>query len=350
MSVSVIIPCLNEEGSISECVRLVKEAFSKENDLEVLVVDNGSTDRSKELAIKAGAKVVDEPRRGYGSAIMRGLKEARGEFLVVGDADNTYDYRDGADLVEALKEGAEFAIGDRINGVLEAGAMPWLHQRIGTPVLTWVLNRFFGSSVSDINCGLRAIRKESVERLKLRSPGMEFASEMVIHAQKAGLKFAERKIRYYRRKQGEAKLRTFRDGWRHLRFILLCAPFPLFFIPSAIVIATSLFYISQERLGFQVLGGGLLLVGVQLSIFGLLAKTYLWVVDSFLVDRAFGNIFGRFRLEHGILISLALTLYGVILLSHVDLASLIRGAWLLVLAVQIFFSSFLISIILMKRD
>ena len=350
MSISVVIPCLNEEGSIVDCIRLIREAFPVAADLEILIVDNGSTDASKTLAIKAGACVIDEPRRGYGSAIMRGLREAKGEFIVIGDADNTYDFRDGAKLVDLLREGAEFAIGDRINGEVEKGAMPWLHRNLGTPVLTWILNRFFGSRVSDINCGLRGIRKTSVERIRLRSLGMEFASEMVIHAQKAGLKFAERPIRYYRRREGQAKLRTFRDGWRHLRFILLCAPFPLFFIPSALVIGFAIYFLIQTRLGFQVLGGGLLLVGVQLSIFGVLAKTYLWVVDSFLVDRRFGSILEKFRLEHGILISLALTLYGAILLTDLDIGSLIRGSWLLVLAVQIFFSSFLISIILMKRD
>lgn len=349
MSVSVVIPCLNEEGSIEECVRLARAAFPDEPALEVLVVDNGSKDRSKELATKAGARVIEEEKRGYGAAILAGLKAAQGEFIVIGDADNTYDFKDGKALVEELKKGAEFAIGDRINGKVDPGAMPWLHQHLGTPVLTWVLNMFFGSRVHDINCGLRAIRRTSLERLKLRSPGMEFASEMVIHAQKAGLKFAEAPIRYYRRHFGQAKLRTFRDGWRHLRFILLCAPFSLFLFPAFLGILTTFFLFSSNRFGVQVLGSLLLIVATQTLIFGFIAKSFLWVQDSFLVDRAFGKLISRFKLEYGIFISFVMAVVGIFFFNQVDLANLIRGSTLIALSVQVFFSSFLLSTILFKQ-
>src|SRR5262249_30400389 len=161
--------------------------------------------------------------------------------------DNTYDFIDGSQLVDELAKGAEFAIGNRLKGPPDPGAMPWLHQHLGTPVLSYVLSRFFGCRVHDINCGLRAIRRSRLKDLKLRSPGMEFASEMVIHAQKAGLKFSEIPIRYYRRHHGQAKLRTFRDGWRHLRFILLCAPFPLFVIPAIFFATLSGFAFADER-------------------------------------------------------------------------------------------------------
>lgn len=350
MSVSVVIPCLNEEGSIEEAVRKAKDAFAQNSLEEVLVIDNGSTDRSKELASRAGARVVSEEKRGYGAAIMRGLREARGDFLVIADADNTYDFRDGVKLVEKLKAGADFAIGDRIHGEIEAGAMPWLHRNVGTPVLTWVLNRFFGSGVHDINCGLRALRRDCVDRLKLRSPGMEFASEMVIHAQKAGLRFAEDRIRYYRRRQGQAKLRTFRDGWRHLRFILLCAPFPVFIVPSALTVILGIWFSTSDRLGFQVLGGGLYAVAFQLFLFGVLAKSVMWVSDSFLVDRVYGRLLKHFRLEFGMIVSALLAVVGLVLTGEATLTGLIRGGWVLALAVQIFFSSFLLSIILMKRQ
>ncbi|MBN8554735.1 MAG: glycosyltransferase family 2 protein [Deltaproteobacteria bacterium] len=349
MSVSVIIPCLNEEGSIEECIRLVKAAFAGEGKLEIIVADNGSTDRSSELAKKAGARVVEERRQGYGSAILCGIREATGEFLVIGDADNTYDFRDAAILVEKLKEGAEFAIGDRIHGEVDKGAMPWLHMHLGTPVLTWVLNQFFGCRVHDINCGLRAIRREAVERLRLRSPGMEFASEMVIHAQKAGLKFAETPIRYYRRHHGQAKLRTFRDGWRHLRFILLCAPFPLYFLPAAASAILSAYFYTQPRLGFLVLASLFSLAAFQFFIFGVLAKTYLWVADSFLVDRGFGSLIDKFKLEYGILTSLLFLLGGIVLVREFDISNLIRGASLIALSLQIFFSSFLLSTIMFKK-
>ncbi len=349
MSVSVVIPCLNEEGSIEECIRLVRQAFQHEENLEILVTDNGSTDRSREIATKAGARVVDERRRGYGAAIIRGLKEAEGEFIVIGDADNTYDFRDAVPMVEALKRGAEFAIGDRINGKPEKGSMPWLHQHIGTPILTWVLNKFYGSKVHDINCGLRAIRKDALERMKLRSPGMEFASEMVIHAQKAGLKFAEVPIRYYRRHHGQAKLRSFRDGWRHLRFILLCAPFPVFFLPSIAGMALGLYLHISPRWGFQVIGSLLSIVFFQIFIFGILAKTILWAMDSFLVDKRFGEYVVSFKLEHGILVSLLFITTGFGFLAQEDLSNIIRACTFFSMGVQIFFSSFLQSIILFKR-
>ena len=347
--VSVIIPCLNEEGSISECVKKIREAFATEPNIEIIVADNGSTDRSKELALKEGARVVDERRRGYGSAILRGLKEATRDYVVIGDADNTYDFRDAALLVEELKKGAEFAMGDRIHGKVDAGAMPWLHQHLGTPVLTWVLNQFFGSHVHDINCGLRAIRRDCIEKLKLKSPGMEFASEMVIHAQKAGLKFAEIPIRYYKRREGQAKLRTFRDGWRHLRFILLSAPFPLFFFPAALGILLSAYLLSSVRFGYQMIGSLLGIAVIQILIFGFLAKTYLWVSDSFIVDRRFGKMIQKFELEHGILISLLLALGGTVFFVKEDLANIIRGCTFFALSIQTFFASFLMSMILVRN-
>jgi len=350
MSVTVVIPCLNEEGSIKECVRLAKEAFADERDLEIIVADNGSRDRSRELATSGGALVVDERRQGYGSAIMRGLREAKGDYILITDADNTYDHRDGALLIEELKKGAEFAIGDRIHGKVDKGAMPWLHQHLGTPVLTWVLNKFFGSRVHDINCGLRAVRRERLKDLRLRSPGMEFASEMVIHAQKAGLKFAEVPIHYYCRHHGQAKLRTFRDGWRHLRFILLCAPLPVFFFPALIGFVTSALLYASPRFGFQVMGELLSIVSFQVLIFGILAKVYLWVVDSFLVDQRFGKWIQMFQLEYGIFISLVLLLAGLLFFQALDLADLIRGSALIAIGVQIFFSSFLLSTIMFKRD
>lgn len=349
MSVSVVIPCLNEEGSIEECIRLVRSAFASETTLEVIVADNGSTDQSKILAENAGARVVVERRRGYGAAILCGMREAVGDYVVIGDADNTYDFRDALLLVAQLKQGAEFAIGDRINGKPDVGAMPWLHQHLGTPVLTWILNQFFGSRVHDINCGLRAVRRDCLDRLRLRSPGMEFASEMVIHAAKAGLKFAEVPIRYYRRHHGQAKLRTFRDGWRHLRFTLLCAPFPVYVVPAALGVVLSLLLFQSERLGVQLLGNITLLSSLQIFIFGILAKAYLWVADSFMIDRSFGKLIEKFQLEYGILFSALLALVGVLFLNRIDISNLIRGSAFIALSVQVFFSSFLLSTIVYKK-
>ncbi|PIR22604.1 MAG: dolichol-P-glucose synthetase [Deltaproteobacteria bacterium CG11_big_fil_rev_8_21_14_0_20_45_16] len=299
----------------------------------------------------AGATVIEERRRGYGSALLRGMRDAKGDYIVMGDADNTYDFEDAVPLVEKLKQGAEFAIGDRLAGKVEPGAMPWLHHHLGTPVLSWVLSFFYGGKIHDINCGLRAIRKSSLEKLRLRSPGMEFASEMVIHAQKADLKIAEHPIRYYRRGGGVAKLRTFRDGWRHLRFILLFAPFHFFMLPAIAGLIVGGYLFSFERKGYLVTGSLGMLLGYQILLFGIFAKTYLWVTDSFVVDRIFGSWIEMFKLEYGILKSLLIVLIGVIFFAQWDLANLIRGATFLALGVQTFFSSFFISIILFKtRD
>ncbi len=330
-----------------ECIQEVKTSLSG-HELEVLVVDNGSTDRSADLATQSGARVVDERRRGYGSAILRGLQEAKGEFVVIGDADLTYDFADANPLINALENGADFAIGNRLAGQVEVGAMPWLHQHIGTPILTLVLNIFYGTEVKDINCGLRALRKSKIADLRLRSPGMEFASEMVIHARKAGLKIAERPIKYRKRGGGEAKLRTVRDGWRHLRFILLFAPFYLYLIPAFFGSLVSFWLFNSERLGFQAAGILTSSMSFQILIFGILAKAVLWSTDSFIVDQRIGRWIDRFRLEYGILVSLLLILVGVLFLIQIDIINLIRGFALVALGLQTFFSSFLLSAILIK--
>jgi len=345
--ISVVIPCLNEEDCISECIKEVKSGLSG-HDLDILVVDNGSTDKSAELATKAGARVIVERRRGYGSAILRGLQEAKGDFVVMGDADMTYDFADANGLIEALESGSDFAIGNRLADQCEPGAMPWLHQHIGTPILTRVLNLFYGTNVQDINCGLRALRKTKIGDLRLRSPGMEFASEMVIHARKAGLKISERPIKYRKRGGGEAKLRTVRDGWRHLRFILLFAPFYLYLIPAFIGALISFWLFNSNRLGFQAAGVLTSSSSFQILIFGILAKAVLWSSDSFVVDQRIGRWIDRFRLEYGILTSLVFVFFGALFLIQIDIINLIRGFALVALGLQIFFSSFLLSAILIK--
>lgn len=350
MSVSVVIPCLNEEDCLAECIQRVKKAFAAEPELEVLISDNGSEDRSVEIAKAQGARVVHETRRGYGSAILKGLSEAKGDYIVMGDADLTYDFEDAVPLVQKLKDGYEFAIGDRLSGEQEKGAMPWAHRHIGTPILTGVLNIFYGSKVKDINCGLRAFRRDVIPKMRLRSPGMEFASEMVIHAQKAGLKIYEQPIRYYTRKGGEAKLRTIRDGWRHLRFILLFAPFFVFILPSLLGFAAATYLLTFDRFGYLVMGSLLMLISFQVAIFGILGKAYLWTSDAFVVDRAFGRYVDRFKLEYGIIKSFLFVVLGAVFIAQIDLANLIRGSTLVAMGVQTFFSSFMISIILFKRE
>ena len=223
LDVSVVIPCLNEAESIEACVRAARKALDEGGYRgEVLVVDNGSTDGSGELAAGAGARVVVEPRRGYGNAYLAGLAAARGRYIVMLDADMTYDAGELPRFVAALEDGGDMVLGDRMEGI-QPGAMPWLHRHVGNPVLTGLLNRLFGTEVKDAHCGMRALRREVLPRLDLRTTGMELASEMVISAAKAGLDIRQFPIEYHPR-QGESKLSTWSDGWRHLRFLLIHSP------------------------------------------------------------------------------------------------------------------------------
>src|SRR4051794_30401615 len=232
--VSVVIPCLNEEENIVECVTRARAALDK-NDLpgEVLVVDNASEDRSAELAKGAGARVVHEPRRGYGSAYLAGFAHARGDFIVMGDADLTYDFDDIPRFVKELQAGGELVMGDRMDNI-QPGAMPWLHRYVGNPVLSGILNFFFRTGVRDAHCGMRALRREGLPRLDLRTTGMEFASEMVIRAAKERMDIRQFPIEYHPR-GGESKLSSFRDGWRHLRFLLVHSPTHLFVLPGLVM-------------------------------------------------------------------------------------------------------------------
>lgn len=230
--VSVVMPCLNEEETVGVCVRKVHDWLSRTcTSGEVVVVDNGSTDRSVELASAAGARVVFEPRRGYGSALRRGFAEARGDWIVMGDADDTYDFSDLSPLIEPLSEGYDMSVGNRLAGSIAAGAMPWTHRYIGTPAISLLLKVFAGLTIGDSQCGLRAMTRDALARLELRTDGMELASEMILKAARRGLRVADIPITYGER-LGEAKLRTVRDGWRHLRFLLLASPNYLFTLPG----------------------------------------------------------------------------------------------------------------------
>ena len=211
--VSVVIPCLNEAENIEQCVRTALGVLHEAGiDGEVVVADNASEDRSAELAAAAGARVVHEPRRGYGSAYLAGFSAARGRYIVMADADLTYDFGEIPRFVAALEDGAQLVMGNRM-GNIRPGAMPWLHRYVGNPILTGVLNVFFRTGVSDAHCGMRALRRDVLPRLDLRTTGMEFASEMVIRAVKEELKISELDIEYHPR-SGESKLSSFRAGWR----------------------------------------------------------------------------------------------------------------------------------------
>src|SRR3954471_4889056 len=232
--VSVVIPCLNEEANIERCVTTALAVLAEHGiPGEVVVADNASEDRSAELAVAAGARVIHEPRRGYGSAYLAGFANARGKYIVMGDADLTYDFNEIPRFVEHLDAGAQLVMGDRMDNI-EPGAMPWLHRYVGNPILSGILNLFFKTGVRDAHCGMRGFRRDILPILDLRTTGMEFASEMVIRASKERMDIRQFPIEYPPR-GGESKLSSFRDGWRHLRFLLVHSPTHLFVLPGMLM-------------------------------------------------------------------------------------------------------------------
>jgi glycosyltransferase involved in cell wall biosynthesis len=369
--VSVVIPCLNEAENIEQCVRGALAALEGvEGSGEVVVADNGSEDGSAELAEAAGAQVVRESRRGYGSAYLAGFAASRGRYIVMVDADLTYDFDEIPHFVQELEAGAEMVIGDRMDNI-QPGAMPWLHRYIGNPLLTGFLNLLFRTGVKDAHCGMRAVRREVLERLDLRTTGMEFASEMVIRASKEKLRIAEFPIEYHPR-GGESKLSSFRDGWRHLRFLLVHSPTHLFILPGALMAGIGFLIMCMVEAGLTffgrawglhaLIGGSLLMVvGTQVLALGLCAHAF---GTYFMNERDpwFDRMRARFRLEHG------LALGGVFVLVGLAMGGLILGDWisngfgrlayeqlavfaaaLIVVGIQIFFSSFLLSILGLRR-
>src|SRR5919109_1609979 len=343
--VSVVIPCLNEEANIERCVQLARSVLADHGIAgEVVVADNASEDRSAELAVAAGARVVHERRRGYGNAYMAGLAAAEGRYVVMGDADLTYDFREIPRFLEQLEDGADLVMGDRMRNI-RPGAMPWLHRYVGNPLLTGALD--------------------------LRTTGMEFASEMVIRAAKERLDIRELEIEYHPR-GGESKLSSFRDGWRHLRFLLVHSPLHLFMLPALAMLLAGLLVTGAVVANLDVFGrtwdlhaliGGalLMIVGVQVLSLGLCAHAY---GRYFMNERDawFDRMRARFRLEHGLLLGGAILLTGAAGVAAIVVSWAQRGfgelaeqrlavlaAALIVIGMQVFFASFLLSILGLRR-
>jgi len=221
VEISVVLPCLNEEASVAECVATIHDVLDElGKTYEVIVADNGSTDASVQRAGAAGARVVHESVPGYGSACRAGLRAAHGRYVLWGDADGTYDFTSIPDLIALLEEGADLALGNRLTGDLEPGSMPWTHRRLGTPFLTGVVNVLFDAEIGDVNCGIRAISRTAYLKLDPQATGMEFASELLVKAIQSDLTIAQIPVPYRLRSGGDVKLRTFSDGWRHLRLVV----------------------------------------------------------------------------------------------------------------------------------
>ncbi len=318
VELSVVMPCLNEERTLPTCIGKALRTMAELGiHGEVVIVDNGSTDRSVEVATEAGARVVHESAKGYGNALRRGFEEARGKFIIMGDCDDSYDFTDLKRYVDRLRGGAEFVIGNRLAGEIKPGAMPWHHRWIGNPVLSWFLNVLFKTGVGDSHCGMRGFTREAYRKMRLKMSGMELASEMVIKSAKVGLKTEEIPITLWPDgRDRKPHLRSFRDGWRHLRFMLMCSPKFLFFLPGLLLAILGLaaipaaviagYGVFDDAFGpnFMFTASLLSIVGWHLMIFGVLAKVYSHQVDPVFEDPRIPKVMQVFSIERGVMLGL----------------------------------------------
>lgn len=323
-SVSIVMPCLNEKETVETCVRKATGWLERSGHPgEVIVVDNGSTDGSPELAREAGARVVFEPVKGYGSALRRGFAEAQGDWLVMGDCDDTYEFGELSPLMAPLFDGADMSIGNRYAGGIAPGAMTWSHRYIGTPAISFLLRMFTGLKVGDSQCGLRAFTREALQRMDLNTNGMELASEMILKAARRDLKVADVPVPYAER-LGEAKLNTFRDGWRHLRFLMLASPNHMFTIPGAILTVLGLIILIAALPSSRIEIGGwtwqpvfagsiFVVVGANALLLGFASRLYT-SARGITNEDAFTRFYRRYlRLEVFVVIGLLLIVAGLIL-------------------------------------
>jgi glycosyltransferase involved in cell wall biosynthesis len=374
------MPCLNEAESVGRCVEKALRALHAMGVAgEVVVVDNGSTDGSPEVAARAGARVVHERRRGYGSAYLRGFAEARGKLLVMGDSDDSYDFLAIPELLAPLREdgesgtGFDMVIGSRLKGKILPGAMPWSHRYIGNPILSGMLRLLFRTSVSDSHCGMRAFTRDAYERMRLQTTGMEFASEMVVNSLRAQLKIHEIPITYHPR-IGESKLDGFRDAWRHVRFMLLFSPSYLFQLPGLLLmlvggtLATALAGGPLAAFGRVwdwhglMFGALALILGYNLVLFDVFAKTFSMASGFARPMQWLGGLSRWFSLERGLVLGGVLFLAGLGLEVKIVLdwlragagelmavRGIVIGMTAMVMGAQTVFASFLVSLMLIER-
>jgi glycosyltransferase involved in cell wall biosynthesis len=372
--VSVVLPTLNEESTVAICVKKAFKALKKAKIRgEVIVVDNGSTDNSAKVAKAAGAKVVSQPQKGYGNALMKGFKTSVGQYILMADADNTYDLAKINQLIKPLQQGYDLVIGSRFKGKMAPGSMPWSHRYIGNPILSALLRLFFGAKISDAHCGMRAFSRSAFKKMKLRTTGMEFASEMIIRAVKSNLKITEVPVGYHLR-AGKSKLHSIPDAWRHLRFMLLYSPTYLFLIPGIILFSFGLVSLILVLPGpFFVLGHGfdihfmigaslLTITGFQIINVGMFAKVYAFTSGLEEESRSVEILLRFFNLEKGLFLSGLAFLVGFLTNAYIFLSwaesgfgtlDAIRPAilalTLMVIGLQGIFSSFFFSILGIKK-
>jgi len=382
IEVSVVIPCLNEADTLASCIEKARQALREHNITgEIVVADNGSTDLSRAIAERQGTQVIMVKEPGYGSALMGGIAAATGQFIIIGDADDSYDFLEIPKIVEKLRQGFDLVQGCRLpagGGSIRPGAMPFLHRWVGNPFFSFLVRRWFHAPINDVYCGLRGFTKAMYERLDQHCTGMEFATEMIIKASLREEKIAEVPITLHpdRRKSHAPHLRTFRDGWRTFRYFLMCSPRRLFLVPGSAFIAFGLLGYLLAMPGLSIgrstfdahtllFASLAILCGYQWILFAIFAKTFA-VTEGFLPpDRQLERFFEVVNLERGLVVAaLAMLVGGGLLLAavrqwwltgfgHLDYAYTMRfvvsGATLVALGFQTVFSSFFVSILGMRR-
>lgn len=378
LELTILMPCLNEAETLEVCIQKAAK-FLEESGVsgEILIADNGSTDGSQEIAVRNGARVVNVPEKGYGAALIGGCNAAKGKYVIMGDADDSYDFLNLMPFVEKLREGNDLVMGNRFKGGIEKGAMPPLHKYLGNPLLSFLGRVFYPSKIKDFHCGLRGYNTESIRKLNLHTTGMEYASEMVVQATLHGLRMEE--VPTTLKKDGRSRpphLRSWSDGWRHLKFLLMHSPNWLFFYPGIILfiigllgtILLSIGPVSVGKLTFDIntlLYAGLFtIVGLQLMMFSLFVKTYAANTGFIPINRA-NNMLSRFTMDKGIFVGAVLFILGIIimivafvkwkqtgfggLLPNEMMRTTIPSLVLIVCGIELIFSSFFIGILNIKH-
>jgi len=370
--VSLVIPAMDEEEAIGECIRRAMDVFDEMGIEGEVIVADSSSDSTPKVALSLGAVVVKPEKLGYGNAYLAGFARARGEYIVMMDGDLTYDPREMDEFIKLLERGeADLVMGTRLKGTIEEGAMPALHRYVGNPLLTRILNLLFGAGISDSHCGMRAISREALDGLHLRAGGMEFASEMVIEASRKKLRIREVPITYSPRK-GASKLRSFSDGWRHLRFMMLYRPGPFLLFPGSVALiiglALTLFVLIQEpsrelRMHSLILGSMLLLIGYQTLLSGIYIAAFGKAYGVGGEGRLAKSLTSYHSLERELVVGTALLSAGVILGLKViltwmeagygslqEMQESVMAMVLTIMGIQTVFSAIFISLLLLNSD